>query len=227
VLTTILVTGAGRGIGYELAKQAMSFGWTVYGSVRSRNSGYKLRADLPDIKVLQFDVTDHDAIEAAANEVSQLTFDIVINNAGVIGPEKQSALEMDFEGFRETLNVNVLGPLKIAQAFLPNLRMADNPRLVTISSQMAAMDSFKSNQIAYRASKVAVNKVVQCLASDLIDDGICSVAIDPGWVKTDMGGEYADISTEECAAGVLEVTRNLSIQDTGRFIRWDGSQRNW
>lgn len=225
-MTTILITGAGRGIGFELAKQALSLGWDVIGAVRSQQAAYKLRADLQDVRVVVFDVTDAEAVAKAASQLN-CPLDILINNAGVISPSKQSTLEMDFDGFAYALNVNTLGPLRISQAFLPHLKRGNNARVVTISSKMGSMSYANSDRIAYRASKAAVNKIVQGLATDLVGESVCAIAMHPGWVQTDMGGPSADIAVEESAAGILEVARNLTIRDTGRFINWDGSLADW
>ena len=226
-MTTILITGAGRGIGFELAKQALFMGWNVIGSVRSSAAAHELRANLPKITPVEFDVTDHAAIDAVAKTMEPYTLDVVVNNAGIITPQRQSARDMDFEGFTKTLEVNVLAPLKIAQAFYAHLSKANNPRLVTLSSAMGSMASMQSDRLAYRASKAAVNKVIQGMAADFVADGICCISMHPGWVQTDMGGPNAAITPEESAAGILEVIRNLTIQDTGRFINWDGSLMDW
>ena len=199
----------------------------MVGSVRSSAAAYELRANLPKITTVEFDVTDYGAIDQVATTLAPLTIDILVNNAGIITPQRQSTRDMDFEGFRKTLDVNVLSPLKVAQAFYSHLLKSNNPRLVTISSVMGSMASLQSDRIAYRASKAAVNKIVQAMASDFVSDGVCCISMHPGWVQTDMGGPNASITPEESAAGILEVIRNLTIQDTGRFINWDGSLGEW
>ncbi|MCF6320805.1 MAG: SDR family NAD(P)-dependent oxidoreductase [Rhizobiaceae bacterium] len=222
-MTSIFITGIGRGIGLELARQSSGLGWQVGGSVRTLEDLNRVTNLLPEISVLQFDVIDHSAIDKAALSYKQ-PIDILINNAGVIGPERQSTLDMDFDGFARTLAINTIAPLKIAQAFLPQLKKSDNPRLVTISSSMGRMQYAKSDRIAYRASKSAANKIVQALATDLMEFGVCVVAIDPGWVRTQMGGEEADIAVEESAEGILKVVDGLGISDTSQFIEWNGTR---
>lgn len=225
-MTTIMVTGAGRGIGFELAKQALEKGWNVIGSVRSVEAQRELAEKLPQMAVLNFDVTDHGAVEKVANAFHS-PVDILINNAGIIGALPQSTLEMDFGGFAKTLEVNVLAPLKVAQTFLPLLRESANPRLINISSKMGRMEFSASDRIAYRASKAALNKVTQGLATDLRDDGVSVIAMHPGWVQSDMGGPGADITPAESAEGILQVAQNLTLADTGKFIDWDGTPRSW
>ena len=225
-MTHIFITGGGRGIGRELVAQSLDKGWRVSTSVRSAVTIKDMAADFPGAEAYQFDVTDFKAVEAAAASVSG-EIDILINNAGIIGPERQSTEEMDFDGFRNTFDVNVLAPLKLAQVFAKNLQKSDNPRLINISSQMGRMHTASSDRIAYRASKSALNKVTQALATDLEPDGISCIAMHPGWVRSDMGGPAADISPQESAAGILNVAENLSIKQTGQFIDWNGAVQSW
>ena len=225
-MTTILITGAGRGIGLELARQSVAKGWNVIGSVRSAGAQSKLAQELPQMAVLDFDVTDHEAIENVAKAFHR-PIDILINNAGIIGPDRQSTLDMDFDGFAGTFATNVMAPLKVAQVFLPLLRESENPRLINISSKMGRMEFSASDRIAYRACKAALNKVTQGLATDLKADGVAVIAMHPGWVQTDMGSAGAEITPQESAAGVLQVAENLTLEQTGTFIDWDGTPRSW
>ncbi|MBO6758861.1 MAG: SDR family oxidoreductase [Roseibium sp.] len=226
-MTRILITATNRGIGFELAKAALARGWTVFGSVRSEVQAADSAAQLgPDYTPLVFDVTDHAAVKNAAGQLGG-DIDILINNAGIIGPDRQSALDMDFDGFAETLAVNTLAPLAVSQAFLPHLRRAESGRILTISSQMSWMGYRQSDRIAYRASKAAVNKVMQGLATDLTGDGIPVAVIDPGWVKTDMGGPNADNTACDVAKGVLTIAARMKPGDTGKFFRWTGEEREY
>ncbi len=219
-MTTLLITGVARGIGRELALQALAKGWRVFGSVR--NAG-----EAPvGVGEMVFDVTDHAVVRAAAAAFDE-TIDVLINNAGIIGPTRQSTLDMDFDGFAQTLAVNTIAPLVVTQAFLPQLKRSNHPRVLTVSSQMGSMSYAKSDRIAYRASKAAVNKVMQGLATDLAPAGIAVAALHPGWVRTDMGGKGADIAPAESAAGILAIAEQLTLATTGRFLNWDGSERPW
>ncbi|MCY0147906.1 SDR family oxidoreductase [Hoeflea sp. G2-23] len=226
-MTTILITGTNRGIGLELAKQALAKGWTVYGSARGVVTDPEAHiCDHPKYHDLVFDVTDHVAVRAAAASVSE-PIDILINNAGTIGPKRQSVLDMDFDGFAKTLAINTLAPLAVAQAFLPHLKRSSNPRILTVSSRMGSLSHAKSDRIAYRASKAAVNKVMQGLASDLQPMGVAVAQLHPGWVRTDMGGQGADIDVSTSAAGILKIAEGLTLEGTGRFYNWDGARLEW
>jgi len=191
-MTRILITGANRGIGAAMAADADARGWDVIRATRPGQGGD-----------LTFDVTDHAAINAAAVTLDG-PMDILMNNAGIIGPARQATLDMDFE------------------AFLPHLQRSDQARILTISSQMSAMGSTVSDRIAYRASKAAVNKVMQGLATDLEDEKIAVALINPGWVRTDMGGASADLSPHLVAKGVLDVAAGLTMAQTGGFYKWSG-----
>jgi NAD(P)-dependent dehydrogenase (short-subunit alcohol dehydrogenase family) len=226
-MTTILITGAARGIGMALCADALRRGWAVIGSVRDAAAAKALEAEFgAQFQALVFDVTDAAAIARAAASLDR-PIDVLINNAGIIGPDRQSALDMDFDGFAQTLAVNVLAPLRIAQAFLPHLRRSGRPRLMTISSGMGSMSYASSDHLAYRASKAAVNKVTQGLATDLRRFGIAVASLHPGWVRTDMGGRGADIEAGESARGILDIAEKLDLAGTGNFLRYDGSQMAW
>ncbi|WP_428675147.1 SDR family NAD(P)-dependent oxidoreductase [Roseibium sp.] len=224
-MPTCLITAVNRGIGLELARASLNLGWEVYGSVRSAQAAEEAAQELgPDLQTLLFDVTDHTSVDQAASRLTP-GLDLLINNAGIIGPERQSPLDMDFEGFAETLTVNTLAPLAVSQAFLPHLRKSGTGRILTISSQMSWMGYRKADKLAYRASKAAVNKVMQGLASELEPEGIPVALIDPGWVRTDMGGPEGENSAEDVAKGVLSLAQTLTIDQTGCFFKWTGEER--
>ena len=226
-MTTYLITGVYRGIGFELAKQAIANGDKVVGSVRQQDHGDAVSKQLgSDFTPLIFDVTDASAVAQAA-KLFDGAIDVLINNAGIIGPQIQSPLAMDFEGFAQTLAINILAPLTVSQAFLPHLKKSANPRIISISSKMGSMAHQTSDRIAYRASKAALNKVMQGLATDLRGEGVTVISMHPGWVRTDMGGGSADISPAESAAGILKVASALGITKTGCFINYDGSRIDW
>ncbi|MBN9670293.1 SDR family oxidoreductase [Roseibium aggregatum] len=224
-MPTCVITATNRGIGFELARVALARGWTVFGSIRSMENAETCAAALGDgFLPLVFDVSDHAAVQQAAARIPE-GIDLLINNAGVIGPERQTPFDMDFPGFQETLAINTLAPLAVAQAFLPHLRRSGSGRILTVSSQMSWMGYRKSDTLAYRASKAAVNKVMQGLATELEPEGIPVVLVDPGWVRTDMGGPQADNCPIEVAEGIFRIGEGLTLADTGKFLRWTGEER--
>lgn len=226
-MTTIMVTGAARGVGKALMQEGAKRGHTMVGSVRSQKDADGLKTELGDkTQVLIFDVADGDSIAEAARAYDG-PLDILINNAGIIGPERQSTLDTDFDGFAETLSINTLGPLRVAQAFLPHIKKSGDGKIITISSQMGMMNYAKSDRIAYRASKSAVNKIMQGLATDLMPVGIAVQVLHPGWVRTDMGGPGADISPQESATGIMDRAEQLSMGTSGTFLNYDGATMPW
>lgn len=226
-MATVLITGASRGIGRQLATLYLERGDTVYATARKIDDLDPLIARFGDKVIpVPLDVSDGAAVDALAHVVDG-PLDLLINNAGVIGPTGANALTMDFPAFARTLQVNTLAPLRVVHALLPALRRAQNAKIVTISSQMGMMAYQKSDRIAYRASKAAVNKVMQGLATDLAPENIAVMMMHPGWVRTDMGGQGADISVEESAAGLVQVIDDLSLETTGSFKAWDGQTIPW
>lgn len=220
-MTTCLITGCNRGIGLAMTRDALARGWRVIGLHR----GEMRDGLIGDLVLFQADVEDRERLADIANRIDE-PIDILINNAGIIGPPvpEQTGLVMNFDGFEDVLRVNVMTPLMVSHAFLPSLRQSNNPRLLTISSEMSSMATRPSDHLAYRASKAAVNKLMQGLATDLEEEGIPVVLINPGWVRTDMGGANADLDPNEVAHGILDVAATLSLLDTGNMIRWNGER---
>ena len=214
-MTTVLITGANRGIGAALASVAEQSGFDVIRATRPGRGG--------DV---EFDVTDPFAVKRAIAAID-LPIDILINNAGIIGPDRQATTDMDYAGMARTFAVNVAGTLLVSNACLGRLRQSDAPRILTISSQMAWMGYAKSDRIAYRASKAAVNKVMQGLATDLRPEGITVALVDPGWVRTDMGGAEADLDPADVSAGILSLADKLALGDSGKFFTWNSREREF
>ena len=226
-MATVFITGASRGIGRGLAEAYLGRGDRVFATARSAADLDGLVAAHGDRVVpVVLDVTDGAAVDRLGETVEG-AIDILINNAGIIGPETPDALSMDYGAFARTLEVNAIAPLRIAHALLPRLPRWGGAKIVTVSSQMGMMAYAKSDRIAYRASKAAVNKVMQGLASDLMDEGIAVMLVHPGWVRTDMGGPDADISLEESVRGLVQVIDGLSLASTGSFVAYNGMTVPW
>lgn len=230
-MSTVLVTGANRGIGLALVTAWAEQGDDVIATVRSPDSLHDLATvieRLPGrIEVHRLEVTDPASIAALAERLAGRPIDVLINNAGVMGPERQSSLDMDHAGWLEVLKVNTIAPLAVAQALLPNLRLVERAKILTISSGMGSLANAKSDHVAYRSSKAAVNKVMQCLGTDLAAEGIAVAVCHPGWVRTDMGGAGADISPEMSAAGIQRIVDRMTLVHAPVFHVWDGGVLPW
>ena len=226
-MTHILITGVGRGLGRALAEQALKRGMTVTGTVRKDSDVADLvKAHGEKFKVLEFDVADFAAVKRAGAAFRE-PIDILINNAGILGPLYPDSLDMDFDGFAETLKVNTLAPLAVTHAFLPHLLKSSNPRIIVISSDMGSMAQRSTNNLAYRVSKVGVNRIVQALAVDLKSKGTSVITVHPGWVQTDMGGRAAAVPADVSANGVLDIAESMTLANSGHFMDYQGKPLLW
>ena len=221
----VLVTGASQGIGLELARQYAAAGATVWGTVRRHADADELTA--AGVCAPQLEVTDGDSVEELSRLFEDSSLDLLINNAGILGPERQSTTDMDFAAFADVLAVNAVGPLRVTQALLPALRRSGRPQLTMITSRMGSMSHAESDLVAYRASKAAANKITQCLATDLAPAGIVVSAVHPGWVRTNIGGDQAGIDVATSAAGIRQLLARLTPADTGQFWDYSGTRLPW
>jgi NAD(P)-dependent dehydrogenase (short-subunit alcohol dehydrogenase family) len=229
-MAVVLVTGANRGIGLALTQAYSSRRDKVFATVRRSSDRSQLDAMAEAargwIDVIEMDVGDPSDIARTRRRLESEPIDVLINNAGIAGPENQSALDMDFDGLMETLAINTIAPLRVANAFLPNVKAAKG-KIITLSSQMGSMQSASSDSLAYRVSKAAVNKLMRGLATELKPMGIPVLTVHPGWVKTEMGGDGAQLTPEQSAAGLLKLIDGLTLSSTGKFLAWNGKELAW
>lgn len=230
-MANVLITGANRGIGLELARAYAKAGDRVFAFCRDPGKAADLNALASSsggkVSVHAMDVGDGASIAAAAKVVGDAPIDIVINNAGVLGGHPQTLESIDFDAWIDALKIMTLGPFRVVQTFLPNLEKSASPKVMTVTSQLAASTWPFGGTYAYSSAKAGVNKVMQTLALDLKAKNIAVSMIHPGWVKTDMGGPGADITAQESAAGIQSVIAGLSMADTGKFYKWNGEIHPW
>ena len=228
-MQTALITGANRGIGLNLVKQFLKAGWQVVAACRKPDSAPALAAlACPQLQVLPLDVTDARSVLALVAALDGRALDVLVNNAGIMGPAQQNVRDMDYDAFLQTLNVNAVAPLRVSAALLPNLKLSKRPRIVTVSSQMGAFAlDMGPGHIAYSSSKSAVSKVMQLMAKELSPEGIIVCPVHPGWVKTDMGGPNAMVEPADSAAGLFKLIDGLQLQHSGRFWTWEGQEHAW
>ncbi len=223
---TVLITGANRGIGLALAKEFSAAGYSVIGTARKPDEAIAL-AKLP-ARVLKLDVTQPASVAKLASELSDEPIDILINNAGILRQEAPEFADVDIEAMVLQYQVNTLGPLRVAQALMPNVQASERKVVVNISSMLGSMElnSFGS-MMGYRASKAALNSVTKTLALDMADTGGIFVALHPGYVKTDLNDGRGAIETSESAAGLYSVIEDLALDDSGKFYSYDGKPMPW
>jgi NAD(P)-dependent dehydrogenase (short-subunit alcohol dehydrogenase family) len=217
-----LITGIGRGVGRAMAEDALARGHKVFGSTRDGQCDWSHER----LSVLAFDVTDDAAIARAAASLHG-AIDVLINNAGVFGPRKQGLADLTGPDMLDVMDVNVVGPMRVLKAFLPHLEQSKNARVLNISSMMGRFSLSSVGAPAYRASKAAVNKLVQTYASELEPKSIAIIACHPGWVRTDMGGTGADIDAHESAKGLIDIAESLTLAGSGCFMDWNGVRQAW
>ncbi len=229
----ILITGANRGIGLELAKQYAKREEThVIGACRNPGSAHALQAvadaNPGRVTLLKLEVTDQQQIEdsAAAIKTQVGGLDILINNAG-INPsgDEQEFPNMGAETFLEVLHVNSVAPLMIAQVYVDLLQQA---KVVNISSSRGSIQQrTEGREHAYCASKAALNMVTRGLAVNLQSVGAVVIALHPGWVVTDMGGPNAHLTTDESVGAMIELIDGLTEENNGLYYQWDGQPLPW
>ncbi len=231
----ILITGANRGIGFELARQYVKRGDVhVFATCRKPDKAttlQELAVVNPDrMTVIQLDVGDEMSITEAERAVSRHIdgLDVLINNAG-INPEKARPFgQLEAQAVSHVISVNAVAALIVVQEFASLLSKGGNPRVVMISSGMGSLELNKSGgSYAYRMSKAAMNMAARTLAMELLSRGIVTVTMHPGWVQTDMGGKNAPIMPEQSARGILQVIDSLTTEDNGEYIQWDGKRLPW
>ncbi len=209
----ILITGANRGIGAALLAAALERGDTAIGT--TRRPGHDT--------LLQLDVRDPESCAALAERLADVPIDLLICNAGVYLEKGLPADSLqDTQLWADTFATNVTGVYLTAMAFLPHLRQSNTPKLAIISSQMGSNTRAKGQSYIYRASKSAALNLGRNLAVDLKPQGIPVGIYHPGWVRTDMGTDAADISTDDSARGLLDRFDALSLDTTGCFEMWNG-----
>lgn len=226
---TILISGANRGIGLEYVRQYAAQGDQLYATVRHPETADALQALAaahPNIQVLALDVADVSAIRQLSEQLSAVTIDILISNAGIY-PESAFG-QTDVHAWLQAFQVNTLTTYYLAEAFLPQLRRANQAKLIAMTSKMGSIDDNSSGgEYIYRSSKTALNMVVKSLAIDLQEFNITVAALHPGWVRTDMGGPHGLIDTETSVQGLRQVIAGLHRGQTGQFIAYDGKTIPW
>jgi len=223
---TVLITGADRGLGYEFARQFSADGYTVIGTARHPGRADKLRA--LGVRIEQLDVTKPASVRALAAHLKSVPIDILVNNAGIIGPHAGSLASLDVDALDRTWQVNSLGPMRVTRALLNNLKHGRMKKIVNITSNLGSLELNKRGGLyGYRMTKAALNMFTRTLAAELGPHGFICIALHPGWVRTDMGGENAPLSPQQSISGMIKVIDGLTAADNGHFYDYKGREMPW
>ena len=222
----VVITGANRGIGLELVKQFNDKDYNVYGSSRNPLASTELQEEIGLDKIIPLDMSDTNSIETFCKQIQNLTnskIDILINNAAVRG-EKGNPGIPDPNVIRETFNINAIGPVILIKYLADSLH---GTKIINITSGMGSISRTTSGDLSYRMSKAALNMAGRNLHIEMKEHNTIIVQIHPGWVRTDMGGMNAAISTEESAKGIINSIENLTPNQSGTFFDYKGDQIPW
>lgn len=240
-MPTVLVTGASRGIGLEFVRQYAGDGWRVIACARSPQHATELQQlaeqSVGRVTLHALDVEDHASIDALAKALSAESIDVLINSAGTMGAGSFAREgrafgkfgNSDFADWERVYRINVIGPMKMAEAFVDHVARSSQKKIVTLTSILGSIGRNSIGGLyAYRASKAAVNAVMRSMSIDLaVAQGIAATTMHPGWVRTDMGGPRADIDVVTSVSGMRRVIDELTTENAGRFWMYDGSKLPW
>ena len=227
--STVLITGANRGLGLEFVRQYSKLGWTVLACCRDLDNAKVLKdlqKEFTALQVFQLDVGDLRDITSLSSQLSNVAIDVLINNAGIY--RSSSLGNLDVEAWIESFRINTIAPYKLIEVFLTQIRRGSLKKVISITSKMGSIDDNTSGgSYIYRTSKTALNSMMRSLTHDLERDGIATLTLHPGWVKTDMGGSNAWINTFESVSGMINQIDKLSSKNSGQYLDYKGELIKW
>jgi NAD(P)-dependent dehydrogenase (short-subunit alcohol dehydrogenase family) len=229
--SSILITGANRGLGLEFVRQYAAAGARVLACARRPGEAKALldlaAASKGKVTVHALDVASDASVAHLASDIGGEPIDILINNAGVYGGDHQRLGNIDYETWLRTFSTNTLGPVRVLEALRANLMKGHQKKAVAITSAMGSNPRHDGAALIYRSSKAALNNAMRGLSVALKGDGVIVVTMHPGWVKTDMGGPNAPLTPAEAVATMMSVIGALKPAESGRFINYDGEEIPW
>lgn len=236
-MATVLVTGANRGLGLEFARQYAADGWEVIATARQpeKSDGLRqLKESHKNLRAYALDIASDETVQDLVDALNGKAVDVLILNSGVYPREGQNIGQIDYEGWREAFETNVLGTMRVTEALLENVAASERKQIAAISTSMASLRGVQGGSVAqagtsyqYRSTKTALNMAMSILAKELAPRGISVVMFDPGWVKTDMGGPHAQLTPEESIGGMRKVLAGDAMGLSGKFLGHDGTLRPW
>lgn len=227
----VLVTGANRGLGLEFVHQYAQSGVEVIACCRQPEQArdlLSLASDFPGlISIRPMDVGNDTQIRAVSAELSGQPIDVLINNAGVYGP-KGIAFDQPVDTWMDVLRINTVAPVKVAEAFMPQVLASNKRTIANITSKMGSIaDNGSGGSVIYRSSKAALNAAMKSVALDHADQGLVVLQLHPGWVRTDMGGPNGLIDAPESVQGMRKVIADSDSSKSAGFFAYDGQAIPW
>ena len=217
-MPTVMIIGASRGIGLELARQYATDGWRVHATTRTPRQPGALGRIAGDLVLHELDVRDADQIASLATAVASEGIDVLIHNAGVSGRRMRH---------QDVMDINAVAPIKVTQALLDAVKRGTEKKIVLMTSQLGARYGSTRRLGSYGDSKAALNDALRQLAPVWGREGLIAIVMHPGWVRTDMGGASAPLSVEQSVTGMRQVIAHLTSADHGRFWTWKGREHPW
>jgi len=221
-MPTVLITGANRGIGLEFARQYAADGWTVIATARDPSGATELN-DLGG-RVEALDMRDLDAVTAFGRRITT-TLDVLIANAGTWIPEQAETAE-DGRAWTDMMVTNCIGPYMLAWSVLPQVPRPGG-KLIALSSGMGSIGESSGGYVPYRTSKAALNMAWHALSVETAAMGVVAATLDPGWVKTRMGGPNAPTPPEQSVGEMRRLIAQLTLDRSGGFLKRDGTPHAW
>ena len=217
--TTILITGANKGIGYALAETlAKQPDTRILLTARNPETGEAAARRL-GVEFYPLDVASADSVEHLRRDLPIDSLDVLINNAGIWGGDAQAFPKLNLDTLRTVLETNLYGAINLTQTLLPRLQAASQARVLNISSGLGQFQDVGPGSLAYRVSKAALNMFTANAAAELAGTSVKIVSVCPGWVQTDMGGAQASLTPEESAARIVPLLSRSDLE-SGRFYRY-------
>jgi NAD(P)-dependent dehydrogenase (short-subunit alcohol dehydrogenase family) len=222
-MPTVFITGAGRGLGLELARQFAKDGWRVIGTARgSARELHELAT-----RVIELDVTHFEGVRALSTILKGEAIDLLFCNAGIVGKRGMALGRFDYGEWEKVLRVNLLGAAAVIEALVDNVAASERKTIAMMSSRLGSIAETSGETLPYATSKAALNLLARGLAAKLSAKKIVVVALSPGWVRTDMGGDSAPLAPETSVRGLRKVLAGLRREDSGSFFSYDGSTIPW
>lgn len=243
-MNVALVTGAAKGLGFEWCHQLGLKGYKVILTARNFEQAQQAASELNQQDLVIYpkalDVANESEIEDLASWATELfgRVDLIVNNAGINPKDYADKSRMakafnlsqfDYQEMLQVIQINSLAPLMVVKHFLPLLKKSENPLVVNISSWLSSVSQLSfGGHYGYVGSKNLLNVLNKSMALELKNEGIICVNVNPGWVKTQMGGQKATFTTEESVKNLIEnIVEKVSLEDTGSFLNFDGSPHPW